>query len=198
MQAAQSLCGTLCSGTTACQPGISFDAWMTSDQPGQPSCNLFGSPESPPIPSNFFNPGSDPFNGQVCYQGVPLGSTPYGNFDQADTVVRRLGDPFDRCQPPGAHDTSVPIQIVALNLMSSQPITVTYFGGTQPQQWNVQLGLSDIPSPQGSMFATKTHCNGGTWSSVLPVQAKFTFTNIANPSQVRVLDTGFQGPLPHP
>ena len=68
---------------------------MTSIAPGQSTCNMFGGSDAPPIPPSFFGPGSDPFIGTVCYQGQPLGVTPFGDFGQADTVVRRFGDPFD-------------------------------------------------------------------------------------------------------
>ncbi|MBI4716509.1 MAG: thrombospondin type 3 repeat-containing protein [Planctomycetes bacterium] len=46
------------------------------------------------------------------------------------------------------------------------------------------------------MTVRKTHCNGGTWESLLPVQAKFTFTNVQNPSDTRILDTGLAGQPP--
>ncbi len=187
---AQQRCGTLCSAG-GCTPGVSYDPWMTSDDPVEPTCNTFGAPDEPAVPPSFFGPGSDPFEGTVCYHGDPLGSTPYGTFGLADTLVRRMGDPFDRCEPPLPDLRTVPIEIVALNLTSVHPITVTYFGGAFSEQWNVRIQLSDlIPSPMGNMTASKTHCNGGTWSSVLPVQPKFVFTKVIDPSQIRTFDTG--------
>jgi hypothetical protein len=189
---AHQFCGALCESTGECQPGVTVDAWATSSEPSEPTCNRFGQ-GSPPIPSGFFSPGSQPFFGQVCYAGEPLGATPFGDFNVADTLVRRpAGDPFgSRCAIPG-YEIDIPIEIVALNLVSLQPITVQYPPPRPPEQWNVRLGLSDFmpQQPQGLMTVRKTHCNGGTWTSFLPVRAKFTFTQVGNPANVHVLDTG--------
>jgi|GEM_PF-1799185 len=192
-QQAQDVCGTLCQGAGGCVPGVTIDPWTTSTEPDEQTCNQFGAGPTPPIPPGFFGPGSDPFIGQICYRGEPLGATPFGDFAVADTVVRRpAGDPFDRCALPG-FDVDIPIEIVALNLVSVNPITVTSNGGQNPQPWNVRVNLSDLALPQGTMTVRKTHCNGGTWSSVLPVQAKFTFTQVQPPFQVQVLDTAAFG-----
>jgi len=163
-----------------------IDGWTTS--PGQ--CHQFGvAPESPPIPADFFDPGSDPFVGQVCLQGEPLG----GPFQILDTIIERERDPFSRCELPGANEETVMIEIVELSLRGIDPITVTYDGGGSPEQWDVQVDLSDAPSPPGTLTATKTHCNGGTYVSTLPVRPRFTFTLVGNPGEVRVLDTGLEG-----
>jgi len=189
---AQQFCGTLCEGggSEGCQPGVPIDAWSTSDDDAEPTCNQFGAGPTPPIPPGFFGPGSQPFVGQICYHGEPLGVTPFGTFAVADTVVRRpAGDPFDRCAIPPAQ-IDIPIELVALNLVSVQPITVMFAGPPFQQQYNVLLNpSSSVPPAPGSMTVRKTHCNGGTWNSVLPVRAKFTFTNVNNPGDVRVLDT---------
>lgn len=189
-QQAQDVCGTLCESAGGCIDGPKIDPWVTSTEPDEQTCNQFGSPDTPPIPADFFNPGSQPFMGQICYAGEPLGNTPpYGTFDIADTIVERFNVDPDRCAIPG-YEIDIPIEIVALNLVSIQPITVTYNVGP-PELWDVRVNLSDsLASPIGSMTVRKTHCNGGTWESTLPVQAKFTFTQVGNPGNVRVLDTG--------
>lgn len=190
---ANQFCGSLCQPSTECPPGVTIDPWVTSTDPTEPTCGTFGE-GSPPIPADFFAPGSQPFFGQVCYAGEPLGITPFGDFAVADTIVRRpAGDPFDRCAVPGL-EIDIPIEIVALNLVSVQPITVDFSVPPFQRQYNVRVNLSDfVISPTGNMTVRKTHCNGGTWDSVLPVQAKFTFTNVANPGDVVVLDTGKVG-----
>jgi hypothetical protein len=146
----------------------------------------FGVGAIPPIPPGFFGPGSDPFEGTVCLNGDPL-----GGFGDGSTLVRRFGDPFGRTDPPGS-TAAVPIEIVALNLVSCQPITVTYSGGQAPEPWNLRVGLSVLPPPPGTLQATKTHCNGGTWSSQFYVQPLFTFTSVGNGNQID-LDTGVFG-----
>ena len=68
-------------------------------------CQTFGVTGSPAIPADFFCPdsnptcGSDPFVGQLCLEGVALGDP---NFGDADTLIERLSDPFDRCALPGS------------------------------------------------------------------------------------------------
>ncbi len=164
--------------TGDCTPGALLDAWMTDPaETGHNMCHTFGylDPCSPPIPSGFFGPGSDPFEGSVCLRGVPLGSSPYGTFDAADTLILRQQDPFDPCDLTTG-TAGVPIEMVALNLVSVAPITVTYHGGGDPEQWDVAVGLSSVAPSPGEVYAYRTDCNGGTYSSMLYVQPKFTFT----------------------
>ncbi len=169
-----------------------------------PMCHHFGDayfPYSPPIPADFFGTGSDaygsPIAQEVCLRGEPLGQTPYGYYEVADTLIRRellLGDPFDRCESPSGESRTVDIEIVALNLKSSAPITVTYNGGQNPEQWDVAVDLSEVaPAYQSTLTAYKTHCNGGTYDTELYVQARFTFTKVSDPGEVRYLDTGLEG-----
>jgi hypothetical protein len=103
---------------------------------------------------------------RVYFDGVPLGPN-----DSTDTMIRRHTGPG----PIGVGQQAIiPIEIVALNLVSVQPVQI--FG----QLYDV-TGTA-VPSPIGSMNIQKTHPNGGTFSSSLPVQAQLTFTNVNNPS----------------
>ena len=43
--------------------------------------------EAPAIPADFFGPGSHAFVGLVCFDGVPLGNTEYGEYAEADGVA---------------------------------------------------------------------------------------------------------------
>lgn len=139
------------------------------------------------LPAGFFEPGSDPFTGVVNLQGNPLG----GAFGMADTIVERQAiAPFPMCPftaPP------IPIEIKALDLVSSSPITVTFNGGQNPELWDVRVCLSDLPQPQGTMTINHTHSNGGTFDSSLPVQPKFIFTPVVPGPPPVVLDTGVEG-----
>lgn len=164
---------------------VKIDAWETCG-----SCPSTDSIDVPPIPADFFAPGSEPFIGIICYSGEPLGVTPFGVFATADTLVRRLSDPFLPFDPPGPTEV-VPIEIIAMNLVSIDPITVTYNNGPS-ELWDVRITLSQAPPspPVGSMAVTKTHANGGTFDSTFYVRPVFTFTQVDNPLNVRVYDTG--------
>jgi hypothetical protein len=138
---------------------------------------------SSPLPGNFFGPGCAPFNGSVPLMGIPLQTVPPGVLFQTDTIVQRI-QPAN--VPPGGSAT-VPIQIVALQLMSVQPFVVNCNG--TPEPWNLSVCLSSVVTqPAGSMTLTGDACGtGGTFSSTLPVKPKLTFTRISD-GTVRVLE----------
>jgi hypothetical protein len=169
-----------------CVPGQFIDTWKT--EPG--GCQQFGVPDSPAIPAGFFETGSDAFMDEICLEGVPLGPTPFGDFGEADTLILRTQDPFDRCDLPDTNPVVVPIEIVALSLKSVSPINVVVNPGMQQVAWDVVVDLSAFPPPPGQLTATRDHCNGGMYSSILNVQPRFTFTKVGDPGEVRVLDTG--------
>jgi hypothetical protein len=141
-----------------------------------------------PIPADFFVPGSDPFDGVIALSGGPLGTTlcPNDDLTGIDTIVERLAD---AAVPVVSNSDVVPIEIVALSLVSTAPITVTYNGGLNPEQWDVEVDLSQNPQPQGQMTITRTHSNGGTFDTQLPVLPRFTFTHL---TETRVLDFGLE------
>lgn len=141
------------------------------------------------IPADFFGPGSDLFDGSV-----EMGS---GDREarRIDTVVQRL-DPIRFPSDEFPVEGSTPIELVELNLVSCEPITVTFDGGQNPQQWNVAVTLSETAQEPGTMTVTKTGTNGGTFTSDFPVQPLFTFTRVDDPTDVRVFDTGLEGLAP--
>ncbi|HWL92217.1 MAG TPA: hypothetical protein VNT79_01670 [Phycisphaerae bacterium] len=183
------------SGGGLCPPPVFTeprDAWETNDDcDGHTKWRIGLDPGSPAIPEDFFDPGSEPFTGEVFFKGAPLGLPGLAN---TDTLVRRSDDPFGRNSPPDGTEITVEIELIQLSLVSCQPITVQYDGGAFTVDWDISVSLSDCPPPPGSLTATKTHCNGGTFESVLPVQPKLTFTRVDNPSVVRVLDSGCDAP----
>ncbi len=136
---------------------------------------------SNPIPADFFDPGSDPFTGRVNFQGVPINPATHGT---TDTIVQRMETA--KVNPPRPTDT-IPIELVALNLVSVNPITVTYHGGMNPEQWTINVTLPIVqPQSIGSMTIMQTSPKGGTFDSTLPVRPMLTFTRISD-SAVRSL-----------
>jgi len=133
-----------------------------------------------PIPADFFAPGSEPFTG-IIILGGPMDGLP-------DTVVRR----FDAMLLDGPPET-IPIELVALNLVSCQPITVN----PGPTTWDVSVTLSLGGTVQpGAMTVTKRHPNGGTFDAMFHVLPRFVFTEQGNPGNQVILDFGVDGRPP--
>ncbi|TWT41996.1 Proprotein convertase P-domain protein [Phycisphaerae bacterium RAS1] len=146
-----------------------------------------------PIPADFFGPGSDPFDGIVVFGGVPL-NTSGPSIGPTDTIVRRTG--LAHLPMPGS-SANVPIEIVALNLVSCQPITVTYNSGP-PELWDVRVCLPPmVPQTPGHMTVNRDLClpSGGTFTSILPVQPRLTFTRVNPPAGPTII---FDLPQPLP
>src|ERR1041385_268963 len=164
-------------------PGI--DCWTT---PRGGSTYL--SFASNPLPTNFFGPGCESFNGSITLMGTPLQTTPPAVLGQTDTIVQRLQ--AANLIPGGS--ATVPIQIVALQLMSVQPFQVNCNG--TPQPWRLDVCLSGAATQSvGSMTITVEACGaGGTFTATLPVMPKLTFTRISD-GTVRVLDQPTQLPI---
>lgn len=145
----------------------------------------------PALPADFFGPGSQPFTGTICWQGAPLGS----GFGQADTVVRRtLGLNFD-CPCGPSCDGSVPIEIVALRLVSIDPIVVNFGGGSS--LYTVMATLSEVqPQVPGLLSATRDCIEGGMFTSNLPVIARLTFVKASGAfgNQTVVMDPALPAP----
>jgi len=153
------------------------DRFETTDN-GETYHNFAGSP----IPAGFFNTDggstSQPYSGLVPLEGVPLP----GEGD-IDTIIRRNQAVYT----PG----TTSIQIVALSLVSINPITVTYTDRPS-EDWSIRVGLSDYHTSTGAMSIGA----GGTFDSSLNVYPKFTFTRLSD-GAVKLLDTGGgSGPAP--
>ncbi len=138
------------------------------------------------IPAGFFEPGSEPFSGVIKLGGAPLDSFEGRDTGTTDTIVRRkrAADLSGR-----AGSDTVPIELVALNLVSVQPITVTYPGAKPDQQWDVYVEETSLKPSKGSMTITKANANGGTFDSVLEVRPLFIFVRQTD-GKTRKLDMG--------
>lgn len=154
------------------------DLWTTVSGGGQ----SFQDFSQTPIPTEFFGPGSEPFNGNIEFTGAPIDSSSLGTVD---TIVQRTEDAV--LNGPGS-TANVPIELVALHLQSTQPITVVMNG--QETLWTVQVkshpgGTPIIP---GTMTIRQTSETGGTFDATLPVVPRFFFTNVENPNAFVVFD----------
>ncbi|MFY9622467.1 MAG: hypothetical protein WAM70_02445 [Pyrinomonadaceae bacterium] len=135
------------------------------------------------IPADFFDKGSRPFSGVVRFKGVPLGSFRDQKTGDADTVVeRQKAATFSR-----AGRSSVPIELAALSLESTRPISVQV--GKEWQQWNVKLGLSPSAKSQGTMTISRRGEKGGTFDSEFVAYGLFTFTRTTDGAE-KTLDVG--------
>src|SRR5438128_2681756 len=118
-----------------------YDLFETTSTGAGGDCDTFqsfGNPDcgAPGIPGGFFDPGCAAFTGKVPLRGEPLRVFQGHNTGTADTIVQRLAD----ANPPvgGASSVMIPIELVALNLVSVSPITVTgCIGGDQP--WSLRV-----------------------------------------------------------
>lgn len=105
-----------------------------------------------PLPASFFEPGSEPFNGQVELGG--------GQTNTSDTIIERMDRQTLLLDGP---PETLPIELISLSLVSCEPIPV--------------------PQSEGTMNVTRTHENGGTFESTLPVSPVFIFQPLApNPA----------------
>ncbi|OFW66077.1 MAG: hypothetical protein A2Z12_10320 [Actinobacteria bacterium RBG_16_68_21] len=168
-----SLAGTALADDQTIPPG--YDLFETD-----PQTTHFDFQGPAALPAGFFGPGSEPFSGQINFAGAPVATFGGHNTGDADTIVRR-----PRSAMPGAPDP-IDIELVALSLVSVQPITVTYTGmGTH--EWEVNVGLSPTTPSKGQMRIYGNTTEGGTFDSQLQVVPLFTFTRLFDGFQV-VLD----------
>ena len=144
------------------------------------------------IPAGFFDPGSLPFDWvePLKLSGAPLTALP--GIGLADTIVQRLAP---ATLAPGGSNM-VPIEIVALSLVSIAPITVNHGDGTT-SEWNVRVCLSSLlPQPRGEMTIRRDTCgDGGTFTATLPVLPKLVFEEVRGTGR-RVVDFGRNLPCP--
>jgi hypothetical protein len=111
-------------------------------------------------------------------QGIPIGAgsncCPSENLLATDTVVARLEDTLGLNDGPD----EVPIEICELHLQSVAPFTVRNTLSLEVQQWTLELDLSTLPQPIGSMMITRSGPSGGTFTADLPVRPRLIFTRV--------------------
>ncbi len=162
-----------------------FDLWTT---PPGGAVNDFGdvSPTAPgnvpPIPPDFFFPGSNPFTGVVDFVGVPIPTFMGQSSAPADTIVERQGT-ASLSGPFPSQDT-VPIELVELSLQSIAPITVNP-GGTL---WDIEVLPSPINPSQGTMTIDHLNASGGAYDATLDVCPLLIFREINPPFRIAQQD----------
>ncbi|MEE9553092.1 MAG: hypothetical protein V3W18_02250, partial [candidate division Zixibacteria bacterium] len=170
-----------------------YDLWQTPPEEDITNVDLGCDPSTPPIPADYFGPGSDPFEGRITFAGEPLVTDPPGILGPTDTIIKRVrAANFPEC---GTQD-QIGIEIVALNLISVAPIIVTYNGGQDPEEWDVRMCLSDLPQLPGSMTIIQNCEEGGYFYADLPVYAKLIFSKTDNPQFQEEFDIGLYGTSP--
>jgi len=118
-------------------------------------------------------PGLDPLTCHLVAQPVTI-------TDPIDTVVRRLDtmdfdDGTNIARPTGT-------QVIAISLKSppTDPLVVTYAGGTDPQNWDVRLDHDPVQSTGTASFTptarTEADVSGDILVSTLPINAVISFT----------------------
>jgi hypothetical protein len=153
------IAGSPAFGAEAIHKGV--DLWMTVAGFAQTSF------ADQPIPAGFFCASSQPFSGTVVFKGAPLTIAPAESLGPIDTAVRRLDDASFDAQG----EATTRIQLLALSLVSQQPIT------TSCGKYDVAVSLAG-EQPVTTMKIFRTEALGGTYSAPLALNVKAVFTPV--------------------
>ncbi len=166
-------------GGLAVVPALATDVPAGSDLFSTPPG--YGTYDEVSLPADFFGPGSDPFDGVIYLEGDPFPVPgPNGN-EEADTIVERLADAS--LPDPYSSTATVDTQMIALDLKSTSPITVTFDGGMNWSTYDVRVCLSSVdPQPIGWMTIQHLCPDGGQFSSLTPVVPKLIFDRVSGSS----------------
>lgn len=146
-----------------------------------------------PIPPEFFEPGSDPFDGPIDMPGKP----PSLLSSLADTIVERLED-AELTDPPSGSDT-IDVEFVELSLRSTEPITVTFNGGAYEEYFDVSLDLDKTAAQSGTMTIGNFSATHGEFTFNIHAGVIFTFVNINGGPELHLLrDMDFSTASPYP
>ncbi len=185
-------------------PDACPDSWVTAG-PGARGRAGLGATETfynfglhGPIPAGFFGEGSDPFAGVVAMVGRPV--DPNGVYGDIDTQIQHGPVVFD----PETGTAQATLDLSTLDLISPNPITVTYSNGKDPEEWLVVAGLSRTDPGSGQLEATldEPGANAGMFDATVYVQPAFLFVKLQDLVDdllpecvtIRLLDTGPQPP----
>jgi hypothetical protein len=122
------------------------------------------------INRGFFGPGSDPFIGFIRLRGNPIDPSTLGT---TDTIMHR---PEEINVVQGARRVTADLDLLALELESVNPITVTYNLGNNPEQWDVRVSRQANPPEGGRITIEQTIPDGGTYEAMVNTRLILTFT----------------------
>jgi hypothetical protein len=122
------------------------------------------------ITRGFFDPGSDAFLGVIRLKGNAIDPTTLGT---TDTIMHR---PEEITVVLGARPVTADLDLLALELQSVNPITVTYNLGQNPEQWNVRVSRQANPPEGGRITIEQTVPDGGTYEAMVNTRLMVTFT----------------------
>lgn len=173
--------GTMLQAQTTIPPGR--DCFVTNPETTRV---IFGSPLLPPLPADFFFPGSRPFSGTIELDGEQL---PGYQWD-VSAVAERKG----RAVMPGP--ATVEVELVELHLVSVAPITVwDDQGPPSPHLYHVDIELNPFIPSLGFMVIQAESSLGGTFSlegrqnGGILLYPRFTFSPLDGASDPIVWDS---------
>lgn len=156
------------------EPG--FDFWQTVGS-GATGYSF----DKDPIPAGFFCRDSEPFKGEVTFEGVPLKSDPDRALGTTDTIVERL-DPaqFDR---DGKATTR--LRVRALRLEGRSTIT------NRCGEWAVKavLAKGEQPITNMTLYRTNSNPDTGVFNANLVLDVEMVFENLSTRETVSLIRT---------
>ncbi|MCK4660093.1 MAG: hypothetical protein KAV82_11280 [Phycisphaerae bacterium] len=139
-----------------------------------------------PLPAGFFGAGSDPFGGTLYLApGQLQGDVP----ESIDTIVHRLTHAY--LPVPCVSEVTIETQMAGLRLASTQPIAVTFNGGTETSTYDLEVCLSTVEEQPIGWMLIRRYCEfSGEFDSLTIVVPRITFTKASGTfgDDVAVLD----------
>lgn len=126
------------------------------------------------LPVDFFDPNSDEMEARIPLIGQPLERSPLVNIplDQTDTILEILNQTL---LPEIGSQATVDVEIVALSLVSVEPIEVTFNNGQNPELWDVGVTLDINAQVPGTLNVNRTGSNSGTANGQIPITIEVEF-----------------------
>lgn len=158
---------------------------------------VFGAQGQPPIPAGFFGLGSDAWSGPISCVGEPY--DPGSDTPTADMAVNHerliwIPNPEKRYGPPEIPEKfQLRVDMVKLSEKVTKPITVTYNGGANSEQWDakVQLGKDHPGGGIIDIVYVNSDSSGGLMDIEIAVKVDFVFKKQGTDT-VRVLTSGVE------
>ncbi len=137
---------------------------------------------------NFFDPNSDPVDAAIPFVGQALQRSPLidADLDQTDTILEILNQSL---LPQIGSQATVQAKVVQMQLVSIDPVEVTYNEGQNPELWDVGLTLVIAAQLPGQLNVTRTGNNSGTASGQLPIIATLEFERQSDDAERSIVKT---------